>query len=1003
MLCGASREPGEIPEGTVDAMMRLARQTGLAIEVADHAREMADVAVHEERRHLALTIHDSVGAILFSIGAATRDLETERECEPALRARLKYIEQQVAKASAQLRQALRSLNEVPQEVALGVALRAECRALEERTGMKAGCVVLGELPALEEGRAKVLLQAAREALHNAEKHARARSVVVSLHAADGGVSVVVADDGVGLGQPAGEATEQPVVRAGPRSHRRPPGPGGWPAGRSPPMRTEDARCGPGCHVEPRGGPRPPEARIRLLVVDDHPVVCEGVSLLVHSSTDIVVTGSARSAEEAVAVARQTRPDVVLLDLRLPDMLASEAVKLLRMAAPRAKIVIFTAYAGHKALKAAIEAGVDGCLLKDAADTDLVEAIRRVARGESVYDPRLERDSMPGRSPKMPGPRADPPGVRGPAPGGDRRDEPRDRRGDRPVPQHGEDLPAVGPAEAGGPQPGRGHRPGQRIRPAVRRRCATSTPPTPRSRSSPGSRTTSPASRMRETKYKIPRRSKDPFRHLLRDYVAMEEEKDNRQYGALEDVVARTRSPERAQHRWMEVLKPLLSMTTCAEYAAVKCMASLIDAVDNPELRQGYVAQMLDEIRHTNQETYLIRYLARHAPDPAGFNSALSARSVNPLIRAARGAVFDVFLNEDPLTCSMQVQVVGEAGYTNAVFVAATEIAAANDDPATPSVFLNIQSDEVRHMANGYATLSALLAEPDNLPTLQRDFDTAFWRLHVFMDNFLGVVYDYFPKVRLRSYQEYWEQWIWEDWIGGYVERLAPFGLEVPRWTERIRTDIAWGGHTCAMVAAALWPVHYWRHDVMGPDDFEYLEDKYPGWERYYGSFWRQYEEMSDPANGALALSLIESIPPLCRVCHMPAILPRPDLSDIRIVRDTAGPQARALLGAVRVVVPGGAVALPVRHLAGALRRHGPRPSTSSGSGCCAPTGGRWSASPISRPTRSTSGPSTTSAGWGSRSATRCGTSTPSTARRSIGVNDHLRPPRSPTGSTRPGS
>ena len=91
--------------------------------------------------------------------------------------------------------------------------------------------------------------------------------------------------------------------------------------------------------------------------------------------------------------------------------------------------------------------------------------------------------------------------------------------------------------------------------------------------------------MRETKYKIPRRSKDPFRTLLRDYVAMEEEKDNRQYGALEDVVARTRSPERAQHRWMEVLKPLLSMTTCAEYAAVKCMASLVDTVDNPELRQ----------------------------------------------------------------------------------------------------------------------------------------------------------------------------------------------------------------------------------------------------------------------------------------------------------------------------------------------------------------------------------------------------------------------------------
>ena len=391
-----------------------------------------------------------------------------------------------------------------------------------------------------------------------------------------------------------------------------------------------------------------------------------------------------------------------------------------------------------------------------------------------------------------------------------------------------------------------------------------------------------------TKYKIPRRTKDPFRHLMRDYIAMEEEKDNRQYGALEDVVARTRSPERAQHRWMEVLKPLLSMTTCAEYAAVKCMASLIDTVDNPELRQGYVAQMLDEMRHTNQETYLIRYLARHAPDPAGFNSALSARAVNPLIRAARGAVFDVFLNEDPLTCSVQVQVVGEAGYTNAVFVAATEIAAANNDPATPSVFLNIQSDEVRHMANGYATLGALLAEPDNLPTLQKDFDAAFWRLHVFMDSFLGVVYDYFPKVRLRSYREYWEQWIWDDWIGGYVERLAPFGLEVPRWTSRIRDDVAWGGHTCAMLAAALWPVNYWRQDIMEPDDFDYLEDKYPGWEKEYGRFWTDYREMADPANGALALGLLGEMPALCRVCHMPTSLPRPDLSDARLVRDAAG-------------------------------------------------------------------------------------------------------------------
>lgn len=198
VLCGASRQAGEIDERTIDAMMRLARITGLAVEVADHAREMTEVAVHEERKHLALTMHDSVGAMLFSIGAATRDLGVEEGCDPEMRARLRFIESQVAKASAQLRHALRALNDVPSEVALGVAMRGECRALEERTGIRTGCVVLGDLPIMDEGRSKVLLLAAREALLNVEKHAKARSVVVSLHAIDGGINLMVADDGIGL-------------------------------------------------------------------------------------------------------------------------------------------------------------------------------------------------------------------------------------------------------------------------------------------------------------------------------------------------------------------------------------------------------------------------------------------------------------------------------------------------------------------------------------------------------------------------------------------------------------------------------------------------------------------------------------------------------------------------------------------------------------------------------------------------------------------------------------
>jgi hypothetical protein len=390
-----------------------------------------------------------------------------------------------------------------------------------------------------------------------------------------------------------------------------------------------------------------------------------------------------------------------------------------------------------------------------------------------------------------------------------------------------------------------------------------------------------------TKYKLPSKTKDPFRHLLRDYLAMEEEKDNRQYGALEDGGRRHGDSGRAHARWMEALKPFLASVSYGEYAAMETMAMLIDAVDNAELRQGYLAQMLDELRHTNQELYLIRYLAKHAPDPAGFNSAIQTRAFDPVTRAAH-ALFDTFLIGDPITCALNLQVIAETAYTNAVFVAVTEVAAANGDHATPSVFLSIQSDEARHMANGYATLAAVLSAPENVDKLQEDFDAGFWRQHVFLDNFMGVVYDYFSRVRLKSYSEYWDQWVWEDWMGSYIERLAPFGLKAPRWTEQARRNVRWGGHTMAMLSAAMWPVHPWRSDCMDAEDFEFLEAKYPGWDSVYGDFWRTYQEMADPRNGALALTLLDRTPPMCRVCQMPALLPRPDQADARIVLDRAG-------------------------------------------------------------------------------------------------------------------
>jgi DNA-binding NarL/FixJ family response regulator len=129
--------------------------------------------------------------------------------------------------------------------------------------------------------------------------------------------------------------------------------------------------------------------IRVLVVDDHPVVTSGVTLLLRSEPGITLVGSARTGREAVSVAQELRPDVILLDLRLPDMLATEVVGRLRGVVPGAKIILFTAYADHAALPAALDAGVAGCLLKDVSTTDLAASIRQADAGLTVLDPRLE--------------------------------------------------------------------------------------------------------------------------------------------------------------------------------------------------------------------------------------------------------------------------------------------------------------------------------------------------------------------------------------------------------------------------------------------------------------------------------------------------------------------------------------------------------------------------------------------------------------------------------------
>jgi DNA-binding NarL/FixJ family response regulator len=130
------------------------------------------------------------------------------------------------------------------------------------------------------------------------------------------------------------------------------------------------------------------AVVRLLVVDDHPVVRQGLRTFLETRPDFDVVGEAGDGESAVAEAARLVPDVILMDLVMPGVDGLEAINRIRAANPEARILVLTSFASADQVLPALRAGAAGYLLKDAAPTELEAAIRAVHRGEGLLDPAV---------------------------------------------------------------------------------------------------------------------------------------------------------------------------------------------------------------------------------------------------------------------------------------------------------------------------------------------------------------------------------------------------------------------------------------------------------------------------------------------------------------------------------------------------------------------------------------------------------------------------------------
>ena len=132
---------------------------------------------------------------------------------------------------------------------------------------------------------------------------------------------------------------------------------------------------------------------RVMIVDDHEVVREGLRSLLRRRQELAVVGEAGSVASAIKEARRTQPDVIIMDVRLPDGSGVEACREIRAERPETKVIMLTSYADEEAVFASIMAGAVGYLLKQTSTKTLIEAIERAMKGESLLDPAVTQRVM----------------------------------------------------------------------------------------------------------------------------------------------------------------------------------------------------------------------------------------------------------------------------------------------------------------------------------------------------------------------------------------------------------------------------------------------------------------------------------------------------------------------------------------------------------------------------------------------------------------------------------
>jgi two-component system, NarL family, sensor kinase len=411
MNVGRTHMAADLHEQDVRLLSTFANQIALAIENADLYERSRLVGAVEERNRLARDLHDTLVQSIVGILRTFDGVDAEAAAAvPTLR---EAIVQARGLARLSLDEARRSVWNLPPVALDGRALAAALEAYLADWGRRAGVETTFELagqqlPLAARAEADVL-HIAQEALSNIARHAAARHVAVSLVLSDVELCLRISDDGAGFTY--GEQVAEGATDGAPLAADGGYGLRG--------MRERAALLGGQLHIESAPGrgtqltltcplpaatwaqpaapapPREPPAysptpgrTITVLLADDHPTVREGLRLVVDRAVEMRVVGVAANGQETLEMARGLCPDILLLDVQLPDMDGIAVLRQLRKDGVPTRIAMLSAHAGDAQVAEAIEAGAVGYLQKDIETAALLGAIRTMAKGQPVFSPAV---------------------------------------------------------------------------------------------------------------------------------------------------------------------------------------------------------------------------------------------------------------------------------------------------------------------------------------------------------------------------------------------------------------------------------------------------------------------------------------------------------------------------------------------------------------------------------------------------------------------------------------